>query len=45
MMATSTKPSWKKLKNKLRENSEEDGPFQDGEYEEPEDLTPPIEED
>jgi len=28
-------PSWKKLKRKLREKSEADGEFQDGEYEEP----------
>jgi hypothetical protein len=28
-------PSWKKLKRKLREKSEADGEFQEGEYEEP----------
>ena len=35
MKAIYTKPSWKKLKRKLREKSEEDGSFQDGDYEEP----------
>ena len=40
MKATSTKPepfkrpSWKKLKKKLQEKAEADGPFQDGDYEE-----------
>lgn len=35
MTTTKKKPaSWKKLKRKLREKSEADGEFQDGEYEE-----------
>jgi len=35
MTTTKKPPSWKKLKRKLRERSEADGEFQDGEYEEP----------
>jgi len=30
--STKPKPSWKKLKKKLKEKSEADGAFQDGEY-------------
>lgn len=30
------RPSWKKLKKKLKEKSEDDGSFQDGDYNEPE---------
>ena len=32
------KPSWRDLKRKLKERSEKDGPFQDGDYEEEEEL-------
>jgi len=32
IMSESPPPSWKKLKRKLREKSEADGPFQEGDY-------------
>ena len=38
-------PSRRKLHRKLREKSEADGEFQDGDYEEPEEMEQPEPED
>lgn len=40
-MTESPPPSWKKLKRKLREKSEEDGSFQEGDYDEPMEFEEP----